>query len=611
MSGLINFTFFPEIKPDRISLEIAFQQGTGKEITRHWLNQAEKMVLEANQELASETGDTLLSEYSILLGATQNIGETGFHTGGITMMIEGEGKKTPVDSLISRIERKVNTIENTKLASNFFVGGGMNNFGKPIEFSISGNDGNQITNAKNRFKEYLDEIPLVTNIKDNEPLGRKEIDLKMKPEAEFYGLGIFEITKQIRQGIFGQESQRVIVGTDEVKIWVRYELSDREDEFDLNNIRIKGNDGKQILLSDLVTYTVKRGPVSLKRRDGRREIVVDASVTDPNQVSQINTQIVEEIIPKIQKEFPDVELIQRGQGERSDKAIASMKINTMILMFIIVLIMALNFESVWQALLILLAIPAGVAGAMLGHSMVGIPVSILSAFGIIALIGILVNDAIVFLDTYNRNILDGMSTNGAVMDAAKSRFRPILLTSITTVAGLLPIIMETSFQAQFLIPMAVSIAFGLIFGTIFVLFFFPMIILVHNDMRRAWHLIMNPKTNAIKDSGFDFEKEATGKGIKLLTRFTGTIYWYILVIGLIFGGVIVLKNGLMADETIVSQVMIGTILALLGILIVVIFPMSLFNKGIQKLWRNQELPLGRDVEVALVNEKHEKEREIH
>jgi predicted RND superfamily exporter protein len=328
-------------------------------------------------------------------------------------------------------------------------------------------------------------------------------------------------------------------------------------------------------------------------------------------VSQINTQIVEEIIPKIQKEFPDVELIQRGQGERSDKAIASMKINTMILMFIIVLIMALNFESVWQALLILLAIPAGVAGAMLGHSMVGIPVSILSAFGIIALIGILVNDAIVFLDTYNRNILDGMSTNGAVMDAAKSRFRPILLTSITTVAGLLPIIMETSFQAQFLIPMAVSIAFGLIFGTIFVLFFFPMIILVHNDMRRAWHLIMNPKTNAIKDSGFDFEKEATGKGIKLLTRFTGTIYWYILVIGLIFGGVIVLKNGLMADETIVSQVMIGTILALLGILIVVVFPMSLFNKGIQKLWRNQELPLGRDVEVALVNEKDEKEREIH
>ena len=611
MSGLINFTFFPEIKPDRISLEIAFQQGTGKEITRHWLNQAEKMVLEANQELAAETGDTLLSEYSILLGATQNIGETGFHTGGITMMIEGEGKKTPVDSLISRIERKVNTIENTKLATNFFVGGGMNNFGKPIEFSISGNDGNQITNAKNRFKEYLAEIPLVTNIKDNEPLGRKEIDLKMKPEAEFYGLGIFEITKQIRQGIFGQESQRVIVGTDEVKIWVRYELSDREDEFDLNNIRIKSNDGKQILLSDLVTYTVKRGPVSLKRRDGRREIVVDASVTDPNQVSQINTQIVEEIIPKIQKEFPDVELIQRGQGERSDKALESMRINTIILLVIIVLIMALNFESVWQALLILLAIPAGVAGAMLGHSMVGIPVSILSAFGIIALIGILVNDAIVFLDTYNRNILDGMSTNDAVMDAAKSRFRPILLTSITTVAGLLPIILETSFQAQFLIPMAVSIAFGLIFGTIFVLFFFPMIILVHNDMRRAWHLIMNPKTNAAADSGFDYEKEATGKGIKLLTRFTGTIYWYILVIGLIFGGVIVLKNGLMADETVVSQVIIGMIVALVGILIVVVFPMSLFNKGIQKLWKNKEFPDGREVEIALVNEKHEKEREIH
>lgn len=334
-------------------------------------------------------------------------------------------------------------------------------------------------------------------------------------------------------------------------------------------------------------------------------------MTDPNQVSQVNTQIVDEIIPKIQKEFPDVELIQRGQGERSDKALASMRINAMILMFIIVLIMALNFESVWQALLILLAIPAGVAGAMLGHSMVGIPVSILSAFGIIALIGILVNDAIVFLDTYNRNILDGMSSNEAVLDAAKSRFRPILLTSMTTVAGLLPIIIETSFQAQFLIPMAVSIAFGLIFGTIFILFFFPMIILVHNDMRRAWHLITNPKTNALKDSGFNYEKEATGKGIKLLTRFTGTFYWYILMIGLFFIGPMIIFISLSSEIKVYNITFIGIVITLIGIVIVVVFPMSVFNKVIQKLWRNQELPVGRDVEVALVNEKHEKEREIH
>ena len=162
------------------------------------------MIMDANIELAEKTGDTLLSEYSIMLGTTQSIGESGFHAGSITLVIDGEGKKTPVDSLNALILRKVNTIENTKLAENFYLGGNINTFGKPIEFSISGSDDDQISQAKERFKKYIKEIPLVSNVKDNEPLGRKEIDIKLKPESDFYGLGIYEVTKQIRQGVFGQ-----------------------------------------------------------------------------------------------------------------------------------------------------------------------------------------------------------------------------------------------------------------------------------------------------------------------------------------------------------------------------------------------------------------------
>ena len=579
-SGLINFTFFPEIKPDRISLEIAFEQGTGKDITREWLSKAEKMVIEANMELAAETGDTLLSEYSIMLGVTQSIGEAGFHTGSINMVIDGEGKKTPVDSLSARILEKVNTISNTKLASNFYLGSGIHTFGKPIEFSISGSDDVQIRQAKERFKEYIAAIPLVSNVKDNEPLGRKEINLKMKPEADFYGLGIFEVTKQIRQGVFGQESQRVIVGTDEVKIWVRYAATDREDEFDLNNIRIKTMDGKQILLSELVTYEVERGPVSLKRRDGRREIVVDGSVDDPTKIGDVNAKIVAEVIPKIIAEFPAVDIIQRGQGERSEKALASMQINVSILFVIMILIMSLNFESVWQGLLILLVIPAGVAGGILGHSVVGLPVSILSAFGMIALIGILINDSIVFLDTYNRNILEGMGVRAAAVDAAKSRFRPILLTSVTTVAGLLPLILETSFQAQFLIPMAVAIAFGLIFGTVFILFFFPAIILVHNDMRRVWNYVLNDQPvfeGDINDIGKQSTMLGKALGRMLLVFVTHLIYFIFFLIFPIF----------------------------------VFFPNAIFNKVLQSIWGNRGIPEGRDVEPVLLNKKHEEERELN
>lgn len=582
LQGFINFTFFPEIKPDRILMEIAFEQGTGKEITKEWLLEAEKMVLDANLELAAATGDTLLAEHSIMLGNARNIGESGFHTGAITMIIDGERKKTPVDSLQNRILQKIETIENTKLASNFYLGGSIHTFGKPVEYSFTGNDDVQIRQAKDRFKEYLAEMPLISNLKDNEPLGRKEIDLKMKPEADFYGLGIFEVTKQIRQGVFGQEAQRVIIGTDEAKIWVRYSEEDREGEYDLNNIRIKSMDGKNIILSELVNYTIKRGPVSLKRRDGRREIVVDASVDEPTEVGNVNGQIVSEIIPKINAEFPAVDIIQRGQGERSTKAMASMKKNVMILFIIMIIIMSLNFKSVWQALLILLVVPAGIAGGILGHSIVGLPVSILSAFGMIALIGILINDSIVFLDTYNRNILEGMSTREAAMDAAKSRFRPILLTSVTTVAGLLPLILETSFQAQFLIPMAVSIAFGLLFATVFILFFFPTIILVHNDMRRAWNYVLN--SNETKEAFTN--KEAYDEGDVKLAFVTLSRILLLIATQMIY---------------LVSFVLFP---------VFVFFPNVVFNKILLKLWGDRGIGDGREVEPVLINKKHQEERDL-
>ncbi|HIP36605.1 MAG TPA: efflux RND transporter permease subunit [Crocinitomix sp.] len=488
---VINYTFFPEIKPDRVYVEASFLPGTSKNITKQWLESVETIILESNKELAIETGDTLLKDYSILLGMAMTLGEVGDHAGSISLTIDGEGKATPVDSLNARIQKKLNSLELTKLTTNTFVGGRLHMFGKPIEFSLTSNNNKKVREATEYFKELLSKNPMIYNLKDNEPLGQKEINLKAKPEADFYGLGIFEISKQVRQGVFGQEVQRVIVGTDEVKIWVRYAIEDRQSMFDLENIKIKTIDGKQIPLTEIATYEIERGLISLKRRDGMREIVVDADVTDPKKIGDVNSEIVSEIIPKVKALYPGVEFIQRGQGERSTKAMNSMQINVLILMVVILLIMTLNFKSFFQALLILLVIPAGVAGGILGHAIVGIPVSILSAFGMIALIGILINDAIVFLDTYNRNLKEGYNVYEASVNSAKSRFRPIILTSITTVAGLLPLIMETSFQAQFLIPMAVSIASGILFGTFFILLFFPTIILVANGYLRVWNYVLN------------------------------------------------------------------------------------------------------------------------
>lgn len=560
--GIINYTFFPEIKPEMINVEVAFVPGTSKEVTQAWLLQTEKAILESNQELIDLYGDTLMTQYSMTVGMSQSLGESGFHTGMFVLTIEGEGKSIPVDSLQRRIQEKVYKFESTKFTESVFVGAPTMTFGKPIEFSITGNNDDEVRKAKDLFKKLVGDIPLVSNLKDNEPLGRKEIDLQMKPEADFYGLGVFEVSKQVRQGVFGQEVQRVIVGTDEVKIWVRYDKQGRQDQFDLENMRIKTVDGKQIPLSELAEYDISRGPISLKRRDGRREIVVDASVDDPEKVGSINGLIVDEVIPQVKAQFPNVEIIQRGQGERSSKALASMKINLMILFVIMILIISLSFRSVYQGLLIMLVIPAGVAGGILGHSLIGIPVSILSAFGMIALIGILVNDAIVFLDTYNRNLLDGMTVHEAATEAAKSRFRPILLTSVTTVAGMMPLILETSFQAQFLIPMAASISFGILFGTVFILVFFPAIIMTSSDFRKAWNHVFNHEKNPILG----------------ILRINASIIAY--VIGLILAPVIVL------------------------------FPNMLFSRLFRAIWSGAYTRDPEKIEPALLNQKKEDERTI-
>ena len=307
----------------------------------------------------------------------------------------------------------------------------------------------------------------------------------MRPEADIYGVSKNEVLNQIRQGFFGQEAQRIIIGTDEVKIWVRYPLEDRNSLSDLESMKIKTPQGIAIPLKEICDFDMGRAPESLKRRDGQRIVKVDAECVDPDEVATINTFITDSVLPKLTQAYPDISTKRLGQFERSQKTSASMKYVGVIGIAIMFIILTLHFNSLSSAFLIMLVIPAGIAGAIMGHGLIGLPVSILSAFGMIALIGVLINDSIVFLDRYNDLIVEGKDVRTAALQAASSRFRPIILTSLTTVAGLLPIISETSMQAQFLIPMAASIAFGVLFGTLFILIFYPSAILFWNYVKRG------------------------------------------------------------------------------------------------------------------------------
>lgn len=482
-SGIIQSTFFPAIPFDDFKVEFAFKSGEPKERTTEYMWYCYDKVLEVKNELEEEYGDTLITYISTVVGGTEELGESGSHAGMVRVNLDVEGAPISSFEIAKRVEDK---IEKDPSLEKFMIGGG-NRWGKPVEIAIKGDDYREIKEAKDYLKLALSKMPELKDITDDGGQGNREILIRLKEKARLLGLTHLDITKQIRQGFFGEEVQRLIIGTEEIKVWVRYPETDRKSMGQLDDIRIKTMSGQLIPLKELITYEIERGVVNIKHFDGEREIRVDASQVDPYaSTSDINLKIKENVIPKLYANYPNVKVEFRGQAEAAEKSGSSMAVIGIVLVLLMLLILSLNFNSLWQGLMFFPIILSGPFYAILGHGIEHAPFSLLSVWGVIALVGVLVNDAIVFLDKYNRNLRDGMCIEDAVVDAGTSRFRAIMLTSITTIAGLYPLILEPSFQAQFLIPMAISVAYGILFGTIFILLFFPLLILLFNDVRKTF-----------------------------------------------------------------------------------------------------------------------------
>jgi multidrug efflux pump subunit AcrB len=244
-------------------------------------------------------------------------------------------------------------------------------------------------------------------------------------------------------------------------------------------------EGKEYPLTELVTYTIERGIVTINHMNGAREIKIEADLADQNEpVPPIMEKIKNDVVTKVVAAIPGTRISFEGQDKENQKFQRSAQKAFPMALAVMIIIIVLTFRSWYQMFLIILMIPLGVFGAFAGHGIEGKPVSVFSFYGIIALAGVVVNDAVVFLDKFNRNMRSGMKIKEAVHDSGVSRFRAILLTTLTTVAGLYPLILEKSRQAQFLIPMAISIAWGIVFVTIFILFFFPNLILIFNDIKQ-------------------------------------------------------------------------------------------------------------------------------
>jgi multidrug efflux pump subunit AcrB len=480
--GHIRNTFFPMVDFDNFTLNVAFTPGDGERQTMEYLRRFEKSIWEVSDEITEELGleEPIIERTSMQLGSAFNGQERGAHAGSINVYpVDLEGLEISGRDITTRVSRKIGRIPE---ASKFTVGG-FNRWGAPVSIGLMSNNLEELEEAKEFMIARLSEMPQLKDVNENIALGKQEIRLDLKPRAYFLGLTEASIASQVRQGFYGAQAQRLQVGRDELRIWVRYPKSDRTTLGQLENMKIKTTQGI-FPLSELADYHMERGPVAINRFNGSREIRVEAETVDPlASVPDILAQVEEEIMPELEAQFSGLRYIYQGQQRFGREAMGAARGSYLIAFAVIIMLLILHFRSVPKAIIVILMIPISLLGVAWGHGLHGQPLSIMSLWGAVALTGVIINDAIVFYSKYDGLIVEGWKVPDAVKEAGKIRLRPIILTSLTTTIGLFPMMFEKSMQAQFLIPMAISLAYGVFLGTIFILIFFPVLIMLLNDAR--------------------------------------------------------------------------------------------------------------------------------
>jgi len=482
MGGHIKNTFFPMIDFDRFAVNVAFTPGDGEKTTSKYLQRFEKAIWEVNDDLKKELGqeDDIIERINTNLGSAFSRQESGAHAGSINVFPRDlEGLPISGHDIANKVRKKIGPVPE---AIKFTVGG-RNRWGAPVSIGLLSQNLDELDEAKNYLMERLRELPQLKNITENVSLGKQEVRLDLKPKAYFLGLDENTIARQVRQGFYGGQAQRLQEGRDELRIWVRYPLSDRLTLGQMERMKIKTAFGEYPLI-ELADYHLERGPVAINHYNGSREIRVEAETIDPQApVPEILDQIDTDIMTELLAIYPGVHFVYQGQQKASNEAMHKIMKYFLVAFIMIIFVMMIHFKSGWQTLIVIMMIPLAMLGVFWGHGIHGQPISIMSFWGIIALTGVIINDAIVFLSKYDSLLSEGKGVIEAVVEAGKLRLRPIILTSLTTTIGLFPIILEKSVQAQFLIPMAISLAYGVAIGTIFILIFFPVLIMILNDLK--------------------------------------------------------------------------------------------------------------------------------
>ncbi|TWU60186.1 Multidrug resistance protein MdtB [Rubripirellula tenax] len=492
-SGMVPFLLLPKIDFGFITCQVTYPDGTPVSVTDAATKKLYDAIMVVNQKSIDEQLTT--DPEGFVKAVQRTVGSSGdevgsspaSHLGGLFVQLNDIGDRTVTSADIVTMWRD---------AAGKFPGAEAVAFGAsprgpaslPIEMRLMAGAEHldQLNAAINRCKEKLSEYPYVSDIATDTRQGKWEYRMKVRDDAKAMGISLADVAGTVRASYYGEEVMRLQRGRYEVPLRVRYPREDRNTLVSFNGIRIRNGDGTERPLDEVADVEVARGYSEIKRVDQMRAIGVVADV-DENQGNAFNVvaDMRDNFVPDFEEEFPNVRLEWAGQQEQTTETVNSLTIGFFVVLGAMFLLLTIQFNSCWQAILVLSIIPFGFIGAILGHIVMNIELTLFSIFGIVALAGVVVNDSIVLVDFINRRVAEGLSVHDAIIDGGRRRFRAVLLTSVTTVAGMLPILLERSKEAQVVSPMATSLAFGLSLSTLVVLVLAPVMYLLTSKLTAA------------------------------------------------------------------------------------------------------------------------------
>ncbi|KAA2218373.1 efflux RND transporter permease subunit [Maribacter flavus] len=471
-SGHMGMIMMPEVAADEIECGVRLPVGT----TPDQAAKVAKEISDATQRMFEEH-----NLYEVAEGIKTNVRGQNFIDVEI-VMLPPDQRDITAGEMIALWRDNIGDIQGVDQIT-FEAERGPGGARQAISVDLSHSDIDVLERASASFVNRMKEFSNTRDVTDNYNKGKLQYDFKLLPQGRNLGLTSDEIGRQVRDGFFGALAMRQLRGMNEIEVRVKLPLEERKDIKNLQDFLIRTSDGIEVPLMDVVEVEEREAFTSINRRDGRRVVNVGMDVEPANSVSRVLASMQEEVLPQLRSDFPGTTWTFEGSQADMRESTNTLKAGFSIAMLLIYALLAIAFSSYTQPLIVMTAIPFGIVGAVIGHILLGYDLSLVSLMGVIALSGVVVNDSLIMIDFANKRRLAGDSIYESIHEAGLRRFRPIILTTMTTFGGLAPIILETSSQAFYLIPMAISLGFGIVFATAIILVIVPCLYLILEDIK--------------------------------------------------------------------------------------------------------------------------------